>query len=435
MRSFRLFIISLFFFCIPLLSAGAAEIEQWPIVAENPWEQVYEGFGPRIESNVYQFHTGIDIPGEIGDPILAVDDGEIVGVYLSSDPTSLYSSNTIVVRHGLQHQFRFQDHAITRYYSVYSHLDTVDAEVVVRKTVNAGDEIATLGMDGATYPHLHFEIRLQTACSLSSSCNRVGFEPHVNPLLLLPYPKTQPASMNVTLHKKDLRVEVTQFSAQQNVNRIEIVGYNKQHSETVNLNKRIHTSNASSHVQITPHDTTSTDTTRTLEVEFSEIIQQKTGCIQVDLYDVHNNRIQSTQQSVDGKPCPATLVRLRNTARLLTLVDHASHHRIDSMPLRKHPTKKQVLETHDFQQDKDPETVVLTKRNEQVRIDIIGIKNNTLKLKSTTFFESKGAVLKKTMLHDNVITLRDKDNAILQHLTVQSDGTTAFSSILLFFDQ
>jgi murein DD-endopeptidase MepM/ murein hydrolase activator NlpD len=113
-------------------------------------------YGDVLFENVV--HTGIDIPGDIGTPILAAGDGTVIyanrGVYrggneIDDDPYG----NAIVI----EHSFSYQGQAL---YTLYAHLD----EIQVRKgqRVQAGDQIGLLGNTGKTTgPHLHFEVRLE----------------------------------------------------------------------------------------------------------------------------------------------------------------------------------------------------------------------------------------------------------------------------------
>jgi murein DD-endopeptidase MepM/ murein hydrolase activator NlpD len=101
-------------------------------------------------------HTGIDIPGAIGTPILAAGDGEIIyagaGVYrggnnILDDPYG----NAVVI----EHDFKYEGQAL---FTLYAHLD----QILVEKgdQVKTGDKIGLMGNTGRTTgPHLHFEIR------------------------------------------------------------------------------------------------------------------------------------------------------------------------------------------------------------------------------------------------------------------------------------
>ena len=87
-------------------------------------------------------HYGIDIEGQIGDPVFTVDNGVVV--YAGWNDWGY--GNMVVVDHGQGWQ------------SLYAHMSTVD--VVCGQEVYRGDAVGTVGETGmALGPHLHFELR------------------------------------------------------------------------------------------------------------------------------------------------------------------------------------------------------------------------------------------------------------------------------------
>jgi murein DD-endopeptidase MepM/ murein hydrolase activator NlpD len=102
-------------------------------------------------------HTGIDIPGDIGTPVLATGDGKIIyvgygiyrgGSYVFDDP---YGKAVVI-----EHSFGYQGEPL---FTLYAHLD----EILVKKgqAVSAGEQIGLMGKTGKTTgPHLHFEVRV-----------------------------------------------------------------------------------------------------------------------------------------------------------------------------------------------------------------------------------------------------------------------------------
>ena len=87
-------------------------------------------------------HFGIDIKGNIGDPVTTVDHGVVV--YAGWNDWGY--GNMVVVDHGKGWQ------------SLYAHLATVD--VSCGQEVYQGDLIGTIGDTGmAIGAHLHFELR------------------------------------------------------------------------------------------------------------------------------------------------------------------------------------------------------------------------------------------------------------------------------------
>jgi len=98
------------------------------------------------ESSPYQpFHTGIDIAGPIGDPVIAFMDGTVT----YADTVSWGFGRHVNINNG---------HFIT---STYAHLDTIDPNIHVGDTIPAGTIIGTRGNTGwSTGPHLHFQINI-----------------------------------------------------------------------------------------------------------------------------------------------------------------------------------------------------------------------------------------------------------------------------------
>jgi len=90
----------------------------------------------------YEFHPGMDIDGERGEPVLAPGNG----VVIKAGVTGGYG-NMVEIDHG---------HGLT---SRYGHLSRIDAEV--GETITRGTVLGQIGSTGrSTGPHLHFELRL-----------------------------------------------------------------------------------------------------------------------------------------------------------------------------------------------------------------------------------------------------------------------------------
>jgi hypothetical protein len=129
-------------------------------------------FGPRINTNRWDFHDGIDLPGSIGTEVYAVRDGI---VYLAGPAhTGGFTSRHVVVE--------THDPSDGLMYIVYLHLDSIDEAVVISEGVRQGQLLGTVGADGATYPHLHLEFRKGTPLALKQTV--------VHPLGYLPYADT-----------------------------------------------------------------------------------------------------------------------------------------------------------------------------------------------------------------------------------------------------
>lgn len=102
-------------------------------------------------------HTGIDIPGDIGTPILAAGSGKVIyagqGVYRGVDNVFDDPYGKAVI---IEHDFSYQGEPL---FTLYAHLSEI--LVVKGQIVDTGDQIGLLGNTGKTTgPHLHFEVRL-----------------------------------------------------------------------------------------------------------------------------------------------------------------------------------------------------------------------------------------------------------------------------------
>jgi murein DD-endopeptidase MepM/ murein hydrolase activator NlpD len=111
--------------------------------------QLVQGYGPSSYpfeppfDGYPHFHTGLDLAGPLGTPIMAAADG----VVLSADVSTVGYGNHIIVAHagGLM--------------TLYGHLETM--LVKVGDAVKAGQVIALMGSTGnSTGPHCHFEVRV-----------------------------------------------------------------------------------------------------------------------------------------------------------------------------------------------------------------------------------------------------------------------------------
>ncbi len=122
----------------------------WPVVGG----KIRSGFGYRSG----RFHSGIDIPADVGVPIRAACTGRID---FAGEDIGRYGS-VVVLR-------------CSELSTLYAHID--DLFVDTGDEVTQGDEIATVGKTGnATGPHLHFETRILTGKGFLS----------VNPQLFYP---------------------------------------------------------------------------------------------------------------------------------------------------------------------------------------------------------------------------------------------------------
>ena len=123
-----------------------------PAVAETTFPARYQGtyrwpVDAGIVSSEYgdrhgRPHRGIDIAGDVGEPILAVASGDVI--YAGNGMRGY--GNVVIVRH---------DQSTT---SLYAHNSEI--KVKVGDCVRQGEQIALLGNTGrSTGPHVHFELR------------------------------------------------------------------------------------------------------------------------------------------------------------------------------------------------------------------------------------------------------------------------------------
>lgn len=104
----------------------------WPIVGT-----ITSRYGWRASG----FHHGLDIAGDIGDPIKAAAAGKVV----SADHRAVYGK-TIIIQHPDGHE------------TWYAHLQNINVKVGAE--VAKGQVIGTVGTTGRTTgPHLHFEVK------------------------------------------------------------------------------------------------------------------------------------------------------------------------------------------------------------------------------------------------------------------------------------
>lgn len=146
-------------------------------------------FGPRwkISESRYDFHRGIDYFGNTGDAILSIGNGTVTGIFPVGSVQFPDGGNTLIITYTLAGPFLWQGTTVDSIHAVYLHLDQF--LVSIGDGVTTGQQVATMGNTGlTTFVHLHFEIRLQTTCSLEyqianpmASCAQYGFDPHVHP--------------------------------------------------------------------------------------------------------------------------------------------------------------------------------------------------------------------------------------------------------------
>ena len=207
-------------------------------------------FGPRykLSEDRYDYHRGIDIPGDNGDPVYNIADGIVYNVYEEGEEDSPYSSTVVIVKHEMETPIYFHGKFITTYYSLSMHLNEISNGIVKNAVVARGVQIGTVGQTGpTTFDHNHFEIRLGVICSKESQEN--GFcqfnnpydeptDPHVNPLLFLDYENHNTNSLQCNvLSTSPLTVEVISDRPELDFNTIKVAHNGEE--KVFDLNERI----------------------------------------------------------------------------------------------------------------------------------------------------------------------------------------------------
>jgi murein DD-endopeptidase MepM/ murein hydrolase activator NlpD len=233
--------------------ADIHDVTIWPTPDSN-LSNVSSTFGPRIRASCScdDFHRGIDIHGNIGDPVVASYGGKVVK--LSSAEDGGNGGNAVVIQHAFDDWTTLVPGLSNtkRWYTLYLHLN--DYIVAVGDTVAAGELIGHLGETGGTVsPHLHHEVRVGTRCSLewainnpSSKCNTKGYDPHVSPFLI--YPGMVDTDITISFQIMDgsrdgiVHLETPDITPNVNKYNIEVIDTSTNtvvKSHTLDMNRRI----------------------------------------------------------------------------------------------------------------------------------------------------------------------------------------------------
>lgn len=100
------------------------------------------GYGHRTDPlyGTVDFHSGVDLAGKVGDPVVATADGTVAEAGWITG-----RGYTVVIDHGYN------------YRTMYAHLSRVETTVGAR--VRRGQKIGAMGSTGkSTSPHLHYEV-------------------------------------------------------------------------------------------------------------------------------------------------------------------------------------------------------------------------------------------------------------------------------------
>lgn len=304
---------------IPFLTQ--AQSIEWPVDFADPETTLSDTFGPRVLSSSYDFHRGIDIPGTTSDEVLAVADGEIFRMYTEGEEGNPYSSTVMIVRHDFDTPYTFGGSDNTRFYAMYMHLSSFESGLQEGDQVVAGDVLGYIGDTGATFEHLHFELRVQTTRTLETqldddpSCSDC-FDPHIHPFTFLDYPQTNTYTASLTRADQDIEVELRIPSEEMDFASITVQARDSGDSlieeKTVDFQTRegidatsqtaIDTATYDG-VTLEPTDFSLSDEEYILGFTFADIFTGSVSCVDVFVEDVKGNSIDLGDFSENSVSC------------------------------------------------------------------------------------------------------------------------------------
>ena len=134
---------------IEKIASQSVVVEDGQIISSGSWpvpgySRISSPYGYRIHPifNTRKMHTGIDIPGPTGTPIVSIDSGKVI-----FSGTQRGYGKTVMIQH--------DDGKVT----LYAHNNELNVSVGQR--VQKGQVISKMGSTGnSTGPHLHFEVRI-----------------------------------------------------------------------------------------------------------------------------------------------------------------------------------------------------------------------------------------------------------------------------------
>lgn len=165
---------------------------------------IESAFGPRYQSStdLYDFHRGIDLDSAGAASGVRSIVAPIAGTFYDLRWTSS-GGNIVILEHSLPATYTYAGQNVTKFYTWYLHLDDSGIAANVNSwqkgdAVAQGTHLGYMGSTGAAAAegdayavHLHWELRVGTNSSVeyqlaNPSSTQWGFDPHWNPLLLLP---------------------------------------------------------------------------------------------------------------------------------------------------------------------------------------------------------------------------------------------------------
>jgi murein DD-endopeptidase MepM/ murein hydrolase activator NlpD len=215
----------------------------WP---NGSFDNLSSPFGAR-SLNGYDFHRGIDISGNSGDPIYAIADGIVDLAYEFEDPNNPYSGGVVVIKHEMDTPMYFHGLLLTTYYTTNLHLNSVEIGITAGTVVYQGDKVGTVGKTSATFNHNHFEVRVGIQCSREFQRNggcssitpfSVPTDPHVNPFLLLDYETYNTNSLSYQDFTNFVGLNLQLFSNRREIDFNEISVFTEDFTRILNFNTR-----------------------------------------------------------------------------------------------------------------------------------------------------------------------------------------------------
>jgi hypothetical protein len=166
-------------------------------------DQIESAFGPRTQAStdLYDFHRGIDVDSDGAASGIRPIVAPVAGTFYDRRTTSS-GGNIIILEHALPATYTYGGKNVTKFFTWYLHLDdnniTADTQNwTAGHAVSQGTVLGYMGDTGAPAAggdyavHLHWELRIGTNSSIeyqlaNPESTQWGFDPHWNPMLLLP---------------------------------------------------------------------------------------------------------------------------------------------------------------------------------------------------------------------------------------------------------
>lgn len=148
----------------------------WPLSKSSIPNEINTSFGPRINTNRWDFHDGIDLPAPIGTKVYALRGGIVYFAGEPEEPGTIYDSRQIILE--------VDDPQDGLIYVAHLHLNSIDPAVTTGVNVVQGQLLGEVGDHGAQPNnfHVHLEMLLHTPATDAETSR--------HPLKYLPYSDT-----------------------------------------------------------------------------------------------------------------------------------------------------------------------------------------------------------------------------------------------------